>query len=243
MKDLVLKDYPNLDYMFQNQRTTNWTPDMDFTNCNLCLQPQLHDVKTNFYDDLEYNFEKVEKDSVDLKHFVPENMNNNLFQIGSEIEVSLVTMAQDHRHRTLKRTTPRFTGNFYLSPVLSALGLEKEALDFMDEFMELYKTIDKTLAVAIAPYGAMVRYKKIGDINAVIHEQEKRLCWSAQEEIYNLSRQLYDKLKNHEEENCRKIANLMLPPCYNGACIEGRRYCMRDIAKLKSDKNVPNRRI
>ncbi|MDR3289758.1 MAG: FAD-dependent thymidylate synthase [Rickettsiales bacterium] len=241
IKKIVLKEEPNLEYIFKNQRQDNWTPDF-ISHCGILTKPQLHKMDTIF-SNVNYDFNAKEKDSVDLKQFTPEFMNNNFFVIQSEIEVSLATFAQDQRHRTLKRGIPTITGNFYLPPIPAMLGLEKEALEYMQSYDKLWKKLDKTLALMIAPYGVMVKYSKKGDANAIIHEQEKRLCWSAQEEIYNLCREFYLKLHNSEKEQIKTLTKLLLPACHKSGCIEGRRYCGRDIKKCKGNDVVVERKI
>lgn len=239
MKDIILEKYHDLSYMFEEKyrRTNTWTPEIDFLNINILKEPKCHEASANIFD---VNFNEVNKDAVDVRYFTPEKMDNNVSNISCEIEVSIATYAQDQRHRTIKRGTPRITGNFYLPPILQELCLEEVAFDYAKEYFELCKKIDKTLAVAIAPYGIMVRYKKLADLNAFLHEQEKRLCWCAQEEIYNVNRQLHDLLL---EKGLKEIADLMCPACYKKACIEGQRYCGRDLRILKNDKSIPVRKI
>lgn len=240
IRELVLAEYPDLSYMFNEEfrRTDNWSPKMNFENPKVLKEPRLLGFDIELSKDI--NLKSIAKDSVDIRYFTPENMNNTISFIKSKIEVSLATMGQDQRHRTIKRGIPELNGNFYLPPILETLGLEKEAQEYLNEYAKLIKNIDKNLALAIAPYGIMSTYSKCGDLNAVIHEQEKRLCWSAQEEIYNLSRQSHDKLLQNGNND---IAELMTPACYKKACIEGRRYCGRDVAKLKNDKSIPKRKI
>ena len=240
MKDLVLKEYPDLGYMFDEKtvRDSNWAPKMNFEDIKIKTSPTCEVLEINFNKTVQLDI--TTKDSVDLRYFTPENMDNSVSTIKTKVELSLATMGQDQRHRTIKRSTPELTGSFYLPPILKELGLVKTALEYMEQYAELAKRIDKNLALAIAPYGVMSSYTKLSDLNGLIHEQEKRLCWSAQEEIYNLSRQFNEYLMNHNHED---IAEKLTPACYKKACIEGRRYCGRDVSKLKFDKNIPIRKI
>lgn len=239
MKNLVLNEYPELAYMFNEKtiRQDNWAPKMNFENIGIKLSPTCEVMAIDLNN---INLSTTAKDSVDLRYFTPENMDNNISTIKTKVELSLATMGQDQRHRTIKHGTPELTGNFYLPPILNEIGLHDEALGFMKEYVKISKTSDKNLALAIAPYGIMASYIKLSDINGLIHEQEKRLCWSAQEEIYHLSKQLHDYLIDN---NYKDLAEKLTPACYRGACIEGRRYCGRDIAKLKSDRSIPKRKI
>lgn len=65
--------------------------------------------------------------------------------------------------------------------------------------MEKQGLIPNSLFTAIAPYGAMAKYQKKGNFNAVAHEQAKRLCFCAQEEIYNLGRLLRLAIERKEK--------------------------------------------
>jgi len=240
MKNLVLAEYPYLEYVFDDKyrRVDNWIPEMKFDKIGIKKLPVLNVLNIDLDKNAKFNIDT--KDSVDLKYFTPENMDNNISTIKTSVELSIATMGQDQRHRAIKRGIPSFTGNFYLPPILDELGLEEKALDFVKQYFNLTKILDKSLLLAIAPYGLMINYTKLSDINGLIHEQEKRLCWSAQEEIYHLSKQLHDYLMNNSYE---KLAERLTPACYKGACIEGRRYCGRDIQKVKIDKSIPIRKI
>jgi hypothetical protein len=167
-------------------------------------------------------------------------MDNNVQHLRTKICISLATMGQDQRHRTIDRSEPRFTNNFYLPPIPRALKLEKEALEVMKKWNELAKKVPASLVALLAPYGAMVTYTKSGNLNAICHEQGKRLCWCAQEEIYNLSVQLRQQLI---EAACTDEALLSIfePPCLRGKCPEGKRYCCRNL--MDKDNYFPERKI
>jgi hypothetical protein len=181
---------------------------------------------------------------VDLLHFNPVTMENSILRIATEIEISVATMGQDQRHRTVSRGTPLFTGRFCTPPILRNLGLEEVGIDYMKQWVEISKTIPDTLAMVLAPYGAMVSYKKSGSVNAVTHEMCKRLCWNAQEEIYDLARQqrIFMQEKFGKDSELLKIFQ---PVCFEtGRCGEGDRYCGRDISlRNKKDKYFPKRGI
>lgn len=240
MKDLVLNEHPDLAYMFNEKtaREDNWAPKMNFNNIQIKTSPTCEVLEIDFNKTIQLDI--ASKDSVDLRYFTPENMDNSVSTIKTRVELSLATMGQDQRHRSIKRSTPELTGSFYLPPIPKELGLENIALEYMQQYAELAIRIDKNLALAIAPYGVMASYTKLSDLNGLIHEQEKRLCWSAQEEIYHASKQLHDYLMEH---NHKDLAEKLTPACYKKACIEGRRYCGRDVSKLKTDKSIPPRKI
>lgn len=175
---------------------------------------------------------------VDSLPFNPKFMDNNCEELKSEVEISLATMGQDQRHRTIRRSRPQFTGKFYLPPVLRKIGLEREALSLMRRWRSLFlnKEIPLPLACSLAPYGAMVRYEKSASYNALAHEMLKRLCWCAQEEIYHLAVATISQIP----ENSRLGSFVKAPCALSGVCGEGKRYCGRDIKKssLNPERNI-----
>jgi len=179
---------------------------------------------------------------VDLLHFHPRFMDNATCEIKTAIQISVATMGQDQRHRTLRRSEPNFTGFFYLPPIPDKMELGAVAKDYMKQWIRTSKGIPQTLAMILAPYGAMVLYDKSGSLNAIAHEQGKRLCWCAQEEIYHAGRALRFAIKKYEDES--NLLEIFEPPCYRiGKCVEGGRYCGRDMKlRLKGDY-FPTRKV
>jgi len=178
---------------------------------------------------------------VDKLHFTPELMDNSAAGLRTEVEISLATMGQDQRHRTIGRSEPFFTGNFYLPPIVQALGLKKEAILSLKEWYKL--NVPVTLGAILAPYGAMVSYKKRGSFNAVAHEQAKRLCWCAQEEIYHLSLDLRQAVEKKRGANS-PLLKMFEPPCFStGKCAEGARYCGRNIKLRQKGEYFSKRKV
>lgn len=179
---------------------------------------------------------------VDKLHFSPEMMDNSIGKIWTKVEISAATMGQDQRHRTVARSTPGFTGAFYIPPVVRALGLQEEARELMRQWIKLGKKLPKTLAMIIVPYGAMISYEKMGNFNAIAHEQGKRLCWCAQEEIYHAGRALRQAILRKNAKS--RIAKVLEPYCYStGICAEGGRYCGRNIKLRKTGDYFPERKV
>jgi hypothetical protein len=81
----------------------------------------------------------------------------------------------------------------------------------------------------------MVTYRSAGDFNAVAHEQAKRLCWNAQEEIRNLARQLRSQMVDEVGAD-NKLVTMLEPPCFHGKCIEGNRYCGRPLKTRRDER-------
>ncbi|MEK7447309.1 MAG: FAD-dependent thymidylate synthase [Patescibacteria group bacterium] len=189
---------------------------------------------------------KSQMHPVDLLHFLPEMMNNSTTSIRMEIEISAATMGQDQRHRTINRSMPEFTGNFYMPVVIKEMGLEDVALETIRDWLSLPGTLPDSLVVALAPYGAMVRYQKCGNLNAIAHEQGKRLCFCAQEEIYNLGRLLLESCFEvyYSPSQLLPLSKYLRPPCYDdGKCAEGKRYCGRNLKASKPNDYFPVRKV
>jgi len=241
MAMIMLTSFPKLHFMFdeKKQRGKDWSSlfRKGGTGHEIGYEPILWGLDVlgdNFFKKPEPNI----MHPVDILHYQPELMDNNFAEIRSEIEISLATMGQDQRHRTISRSEPYFTGRFYLPPLLREMGLEKEATNLLERWRELTEEIPPSLARIIAPYGAMVRYSKRGSLNAICHEQMKRTCLCAQEEICNLSIQLR---RNIENEN---LLSVFAPACYRtGVCAEGNRYCGRDIKLRESGDYFPTRKV
>lgn len=175
---------------------------------------------------------------IDSLPFNPKYMDNNCEEIKTRVKISLATMGQDQRHRTIRRGKPVFTGNFYLPPIpfrsdeLWAIS-EEVMRRWIDLFFE--KRIPISLARSLAPYGAVVSYEKSASYNAFAHEVFKRLCWCAQEEIYHVAAFTANKIIEKFGADC-SLLKIMMPRCaINGICAEGRRYCGRDILKVKEE--------
>lgn len=242
MADEVLSIYPEISYMF-SRREKGWSPAFNW-GFNIKRKPGF--ILRNIDDaDGVVIPESEDMYPIDLLHFLPETMDNNVGGIKSEVEISLACMGQDQRHRTIRRSQPAFTGNFYLPPALTfdteLFVRAKGILNFW-EFLG-HSHCPVTLLAAIAPYGAMVRYVKNASFNALFHEQNKRLCWCAQEEIYHLGRSLRLAAEN-EKGKSSPILQVLEPHCFStGKCAEGPRYCGRDIKARESGDYFPERRV
>lgn len=245
MAKSVLEKFPELEFMFAKK---------DIIGADWALEiPKASSIKIKYKPAHKLLEVSAEKDfviadekkihPVDLLHFTPSMMDNSSGEIRTETEISVATMGQDQRHRTIRRSQPKFTGNFYLAPITRKLKLEKEARMLMNDWVKISKGIPATLAMVLAPYGAMVKYRKSGSFNAITHEQAKRLCFCAQEEIYHAGRALRLEIEKAKGKKS-KLLQIFEPPCYkNGKCAEGGRYCGRDINVRKTGDYFPERGV
>lgn len=243
MKDAVILKHPEIAYMFDEKVKSDETWHPTFIKNVLTdlikYQPSLKLIKDKNIDKNWAPFIPKAKDAVDILPFHPKAMNNNLFfnqGLRTEVEMAVMTMGQDQRHRTIIRGTPEFTNEFYLPTMLKLAWLENDAEIFINKFKKLQNQYSGELITAISPYGAVVRYGKNTGINALLHEQAKRLCWCAQEEIYNLNIQLMQELR---AEGFNNLANELMPHCEKyGKCIEGVRCCGRNFRQNNQQRSI-----
>ncbi|MCL2538077.1 MAG: FAD-dependent thymidylate synthase [Alphaproteobacteria bacterium] len=230
----VRSKYPETEHMFDKsvaaKPENDWAPTaykFKLDDGKVRTSPELKLRNIDIYDCI---VNPNARDTVDVLKFTPETMTNNLSSIRVDAEMSIMTMGQDQRHRTIERGEPIFTGDFYLPPLLAKAGLITPAEKFRNDFWNLPNPMH--LRTMIAPYGMMMHYGKRINLNALLHEQAKRLCWCAQEEIYNLNIQLMQQLgaKGHHD-----IVTEMMPHCAKyGKCCEGARFCGRDMSVWKN---------
>jgi thymidylate synthase ThyX len=243
MKNCVLEKFPEIAFMFDEKRKR--TDDFSLQIPDKAEVKYKSSLKLLSIDG-DDKFAKPDPKimhPIDKLHFTPEMMNNSVGDIKTSIEISTATMGQDQRHRTIRRGIPEFTGSFYLPPILRELKFEKEAVNYLDEWIDISKNIPGTLSMILAPYGAMVSYEKRGSFNAVAHEQAKRLCWCAQEEIYHAGKLLRRSIEKEKGKDSQ-LLSMFEPPCYNsGQCAEGVRYCGRDLKLRKAGDYFPERRV
>lgn len=246
MVRLAVKKNPEIAFMFsddsKSDNLNNWAMDAPSgKNIKMKLKPTHRLLEISGEKNFVFPSPEL-MNPVDLLHFDPRMMDNSTGGLKTKIEISVATMGQDQRHRTISRSEPSFTGAFYLPPILKKIGMEKEAKDLMKDWVNISKNIPTTLAMILAPYGAMVGYEKRGSFNAVAHEQGKRLCFCAQEEIYHAGRELRLAIERRNRKS--KLLRIFEPPCYRtGKCAEGVRYCGRNLKLRKTGDFFPKRKI
>ena len=243
----IKTQHPDIAYMFDEsaRSTGDWSPKFAtmtqadpatglispkprYMGTRIRPEFELLDYK---YDDKQFR-ENQSRDTVDTLQFDPQYMDNSLMYVRSRIHMDAgATMGQDQRHRSIKRSKPVFTGYFYLPPLLDRAKMKTVADNWMHDFYRIVRNpeIPNGFAASIAPYGAMVQYDKHADLNALIHEQGKRTCWCAQEAIYHLACDLRRELAEKIGTDAA-VLKYLTPPCLSmGHCVEGARYCGRDL--------------
>ena len=149
--------------------------------------------------------------------------------------------SQDQRHRMTPASRP--TVHAYLTPdpdyvvprLVAHAGGEAERL-YRASMTETWAAIAQLRALGVSaewqayllPNAVSVRFTETADLSALRHKHAMRLCWNAQEEIWQASVDEVDAVALVEPQ----IAQFLLPPCgvrhragLRPYCPEGDRYC------------------
>jgi len=242
-----LAKYPELSFMFDSEKRNIENPGFGFFYLSreptLLFEPELKIIDISNEGSVEFVVpDNEDLFPVNLLPFKKKYMDNNFITITSEVKLSLSAMGQDQRHRTVQRSEAVFIQSFYCAPVIRELGLEKKAQELFLNWFSFCSRVSQDLLTILAPYGAMVSYSKKGDLNAIIHEQGKRTCFGAQEEIYSLACLFRDEIKKKDKEH--GLLQLFGPACFkSGKCVEGNRYCGRNLSHSQFMDFFPTRMV
>jgi flavin-dependent thymidylate synthase len=148
--------------------------------------------------------------------------------------------SQSQRHRTMPGIYPILGLNIGDEPdviVPSLIEADQEALDlFMETNQTTWRNIQKLIgnnvsveqASYLLPNAKAIRKWESGSLVGLLHKQNKRLCYNAQEEIWRLARDEATEIKEVHPE----IGQYFGAPCdlrFSGKvtpyCSEGPRYC------------------
>ena len=132
----------------------------------------------------------------------------------------------------------------YLVPAL--VKVSEEALTFYRQTMEtvwrnmtalLNEGVKEEFVMYLLPNAFPIRFLESGDLLNLHHKWTKRLCYTAQEEIWNMCRDEVSQVSGIFPE----LGKFMLPPCGLGnlggvkpICPEGERFCGVPVWKLPS---------
>ena len=149
--------------------------------------------------------------------------------------------SQDQRHRMTPASRPVLHRHFvasrpdYITPVL--VQASAEAMDFYANTMDtVWQNMDTLLnlgveeeyAMYLLPNAFPIRFFESGDLLNHHHKWTKRLCYTAQEEIWNMCRDEVMQVSQVFPD----LGKYMLPPCglrnlagVKPICPEGERFC------------------
>jgi len=156
-------------------------------------------------------------------------------------KISHTADSQDQRHRMTPGSRPVLSGHFvpekpdYIIPML--VWETPEALEFYEETMErtwkdiaalMNLGVPEEFALYLLPNAVSVRFEESGDLLNFHHKWTKRLCYTAQEEIWKTSQEEVLQIK----EYAPRVAKHLGAPCSLRAaaptrpfCPEGDRFC------------------
>ena len=165
----------------------------------------------------------------------------------SYIKLSLSADAQNQRHRRSPAIRPKlediYKRDFYIPPVFKeeneALKLYKEAVEYSYDFFEEEK---EKLGFSEAAYALLnahnIEIIEHNDFQEFVHKAQMRLCYNAQEEIFNI---VLNQVKALEKEGVD--ISKFGPPCLirykqnlKPICPEGERFCGVKVWKLNIDE-------
>jgi thymidylate synthase ThyX len=160
--------------------------------------------------------------------------------------------SQDQRHRMTPGTRPVLAHHFianrpdFITPPLVARNAQANAL-YVSVMNQTWKNMTQLLdlgvshefALYLLPNAFPIRFEESGDLLNLHHKWTSRLCYTAQEEIWNAC--LEEVLQVSEIHP--RIAKHLLPPCGLRAeaqkvpiCPEGKRFCGVPVWRLKREE-------
>ena len=149
--------------------------------------------------------------------------------------------SQDQRHRMVPGSRPILACQFingrpdYILPPLIHASPEAQAL-YVETMARIWIAIDKLLnlgvpheyALYLLPNAFPIRFEESGDLLHFHHKWTQRLCYTAQEEIWNACRQEVQQV----QERFPRIGQYVRAPCWVRSmagvkpfCPEGDRFC------------------
>jgi len=148
--------------------------------------------------------------------------------------------SQDQRHRMTPASRPVITEHLrtepdYITPQLVLTDTRAERLyrDTMDKTWDainelLSMNVDKEYATYLLPNAFPIRFTESADLLNLHHKLEMRLCYNAQQEIWQASLDEVEQIKKVHP----RLGKFLLPPCTirmmagtKPYCPEGKRYC------------------
>ena len=167
-----------------------------------------------------------------------------LGSFNSYIKLSLSADAQNQRHRRSPAIRPKleniYKRDFYTPDIISSDSevnrIYKEAVEFSYDFFEEEK---ETLGFSEAAYALLnahnIEIVEHNDFASFAHKAQMRLCYNAQEEIFDI---VYTQVKKLKERGVKAAENFM-PPCalrykekIRPICPEGERFCGVKVWKI-----------
>lgn len=161
--------------------------------------------------------------------------------------------SQDQRHRLVPGSRPDLSATFaggrepdVVVPALLAAAPEARDL-FLERMAEVFADIERLrddgvpdeAALYLLPNAYPIRFEESGDLLNLHHKLVTRLCYNAQEEIWNATRDEAEQIAAVHP----RLGRHLLPPCglrqaagHKPYCPEGPRYCGVPVWRLSPDQ-------
>jgi len=199
----------------------------------------------NVFDIVNYDFEMNENYAGILRA-------NNLFfdesllgGFNSYIKLSFSADAQNQRHRRSPAIRPAlkdiYKKDYYIPPIIKENLLEEynEAIEYSYKFFEEQKEIlgvDEAVYALVNAHNIEIIQKD--DFNEFTHKAQMRLCYNAQQEIFDV---IYEQIRQLKQNGVN--ADKFLPPCalrfkqgLKPYCPEGDRFCGVKVWKFEFEE-------
>jgi len=227
--------------------------DVVFPNIDIEKIKQKHNVtneKVKVFDIVDYGFDLNENYAGVLRASNIYLDTSILGSFNSFVKLSLSADAQNQRHRRSPAIRARlediYKRDYYIPPIISSKfqvsdskdieKLYKEAVEYSYDFFEKEK---KVLGFSEAAYALLnahnIEIIEHNDFQEFAHKAQMRLCFNAQEEIFDI---VYEQVKQLKEAKI-SVADKFLPPCtiryeegIRPICPEGERFCGIKVWKL-----------
>ncbi len=204
------------------------------------------DEKVKVFDIVDYDFELNENFAGVMRLSSMLLDESILGGFNSYIKLSLSADAQNQRHRRSPAVRPKlediYKRDYYIPPIIQGESLEiyKRAVEESYEFFEKERDV---LGFGEAAYALLnahnIEIVEHDDFNEFAHKAQMRLCYNAQEEIFDI---VYEQVKQLKKAGV-KAADKFLPPCsiryaqgIRPVCPEGERFCGVKVWKLGFDE-------
>ena len=206
----------------------------------------IKDEKVKVFDIVDYGFELNENFAGVMRLSSMLLDESILGSFNSYIKLSLSADAQNQRHRRSPAVRARlediYKRDCYIPPVIEKESLEiyKRAVEESYEFFEKEKEV---LGFGEAAYALLnahnIEIIEHDNFNEFAHKAQMRLCYNAQEEIFDI---VYEQVKQLKNAGVKASENF-LPPCavrykekIKPYCPEGERFCGVKVWKLDFDE-------
>jgi flavin-dependent thymidylate synthase len=204
--------------------------------------------KVKVFDIVNYDFELSENYAGVMRLsniYLDESI---LGSFNSYIKLSLSADAQNQRHRRSPAVRPKlediYKRDFYIPPIIEENNEIKEIyLEAIDKSYDFFEKEKEFLGFSEAAYALLnahnIEIIEHNDFNEFAHKAQMRLCYNAQEEIFDI---VYNQVKELKKEGVKAAENF-LPPCairykkgIRPICPEGERFCGVKVWKLDFDE-------